>query len=232
MATRFFRVFILTVSAASGLILAACENSAPLEQQIVLTNGHIYSLKWSDPDPDGRPAPDAPFENGIWYPDAEAIYISGNKILYVGTNEGALAQAHSSAEIIDLSGGVIIPGTPESQGQHLLADLYTAITRPIRDNDHDAARSLEKAMTPEEALRTFTIWPARASGSDAATSAIKAGNPAHLTVLSVDPLNILLPGEEGIGIPASDLLNGHIVMTMNGGKIVYREQAANTPEDS
>ena len=61
---------------------------------------------------------------------------------------------------------------------------------------------------------------------------LKAGNPAHLTVLSVDPLNILLPGEEGIGIPASDLLNGHIVMTMNGGKIVYREQAANTPEDS
>ena len=78
-------------------------------------------------------------------------------------------------------------------------------------------------MTPEEALRAYTVWPARASGIEALTGTIKAGKWADLTILSADPLNVILPGDDGVGIAARDFLNGRIEMTIVGGKIVYQK---------
>ena len=221
--TPFARIFIPLLCTGLSLFLTACNKSEPLEQQIVLTNGHVYSMAWGDPDLDGVPSPDAPFENGIWYPDAEAIYISGDEILYVGTNEGALAQAHSSAEIIDVAGAVVIPRAA-SIGQNdvnLFDRLFSAITSYEENGNPDRNEDGKRKKTPEEALRMYTVWAVNRASAEASASSLVAGNRANLTVLSVDPLNVLLPGEEGIGIPVSELLDGQIEMTMIEGTIVH-----------
>lgn len=125
MSVRCTIIRFFSIVAGSGILLAACGPVEPREHQLVLTSGHVYSLSWSNPGIDGHPAEDAPFENGIWYPDAEAIYIAGDRIIYVGTNEGALAQAGPSAEVVNLAGAVVIPGAVESHGHiHELGEHF------------------------------------------------------------------------------------------------------------
>ena len=66
-------------------LLAASEKPAATGDSpvadLVLTNGRVYSLRWQDPNTEGVPAPDAPFANGTWTPDAAAIAIKEGLIL-------------------------------------------------------------------------------------------------------------------------------------------------------
>ena len=54
--------------------------------------------------------------NGRFYtenpemPWADAVAISGKKIVYTGDNEGAMALAETGTELIDLEGKTVIPG--------------------------------------------------------------------------------------------------------------------------
>lgn len=58
---------------------------------LILTDARVYTLRWGEPGLDGKPAPDAPITNGTWHPDAAAVAIRGGKIVYVGSDKGALA---------------------------------------------------------------------------------------------------------------------------------------------
>jgi predicted amidohydrolase YtcJ len=69
-------------------------------------------------------------------------------------------------------------------------------------------------MTPEEALRAYTVWPAYASSREDVTGTLEAGKWADLTVLSIDPLNV------GTADPHA-LLEGDVVLTIVDGKVVY-----------
>ena len=116
-------------------LLTSCRTGIQGERELVLTNGFVYSMTWGDPNGDGTPADDAPYENGIWYPDAEAIYISGDRIIYVGTNDGALAQARDDAHIVDLQGATVIPGAIESHGHlHELGEHHEQLDLEGIDN--------------------------------------------------------------------------------------------------
>jgi predicted amidohydrolase YtcJ len=120
---------------ATTLLLTSCDTGIQGERELVLTNGFVYSMSWGDPDGDGTPAPDAPYENGIWHPDAEAIYISGDRIIYVGTNEGALTQARKDAQVIDLLGANVFPGAIESHGHlHELGEHHEQLDLEGIDN--------------------------------------------------------------------------------------------------
>ena len=78
------RSLVLTITAA---LLASCQKPATIDgADLILTNARVYSLNWSDPDTQGMPAPDAPFIDGTWTPDASAIAIRDGLIVALGSD--------------------------------------------------------------------------------------------------------------------------------------------------
>ena len=89
--------------------------------------------------------------------------------------------------------------------------LYAAQTRRQRDGSPAGGWYPEEAVTAEEALRAYTVWPARASGVEARTGTLEPGKWADLTVLSLDPLTT----------PPDALLDGAVRLTVVRGEVQY-----------
>ena len=89
----------LQVVLLSAMLLAACgqESATPVSAgaDTVFVNGRIYTV---DP-------------QRSW---AEAVAVSGDRILYVGANDGALALAGDSTTVVDLKGRMMLPGFQDS----------------------------------------------------------------------------------------------------------------------
>ncbi len=68
------------------------------------------------------------------------------------------------------------------------------------------------AMTPEDDLRAYTAWSARAGHCDAYAGTIEVGKFADFTLVDVDVLNVVTP---------SALLAGNVLLTVVGGRVVY-----------
>jgi hypothetical protein len=101
--------FLISVSAP-----ASAAKAAPGGADLILTDAHVYTLRWGEPARDGKPAPDAPTTEGKWHPDAAAVAIRGGKIIYVGSDKGALALRGKQTRVIDLNGATVIPGLVDS----------------------------------------------------------------------------------------------------------------------
>lgn len=103
-------------------LLAACEKPVAIVDgpvaDLILTNGRVYSLRWQDPDTEGVPAPDAPFADGNWMPDAAAIAIKDGLILAVGSDAEIAAYSGDNTAVIDLNGATAVPGFVESHGHY------------------------------------------------------------------------------------------------------------------
>ena len=97
--------------------------------------------------------------------------------------------------------------------------LHCAVTRTDRNGEPAGGWYPEQAVTMEEAIRAYTVWPAVASGKEAMTGTLSAGKWADISVLSVDPFNVGAPAE---------LFAGRALMTIIGGELAYdgREQMA------
>ena len=104
-----FGAFLITVSASPSTAKGASAGA-----DLILTDAHVYTLRWGEPALDGKPAPDAPYTNGTWRPDAAAVAIRGGKIVYVGSDKGALALRGKRTRVIDLNGATVIPGLVDS----------------------------------------------------------------------------------------------------------------------
>ena len=102
-------VFLISVSAPQSTAKADSGGA-----DLILTDAHVYTLRWGEPALDGKPAPDAPYTNGNWHPDAAAVAIRGGKIVYVGSDKGALALRGKRTRVIDLNGATVIPGLVDS----------------------------------------------------------------------------------------------------------------------
>ena len=86
------------------LLLTGCSNKSepnenieiiesentPLSSDLILYNAKVYSLNWQEPSLLGKPAQDAPHDLNGWHPDAQAIVLLKDKIIYVGSNQEAL----------------------------------------------------------------------------------------------------------------------------------------------
>ncbi len=100
-------------------LMAACsedpvEAAAPRDASLILINGRVYTLDWEDPDTDGRSAPGAPRDAAGWYPDAQAVAIRGNQILFVGSSVDAMRFEGDATRIVDLAGATVVPGLVDS----------------------------------------------------------------------------------------------------------------------
>jgi predicted amidohydrolase YtcJ len=102
------------LSATLAFLMGGC-TSPPAPADLILQNGRVYTLSWSDPAPDGTPSPDAPFDPSTgWHPDAEAVAVRGQEIIYVGDDDGVAAFRGPDTRVMDLRGATLIPGLVES----------------------------------------------------------------------------------------------------------------------
>ncbi len=107
--------------------LAACGIGGPPPPDIILVGGKVYTLTWPDPDGEGRAAREAPFGADGWQPDAEAVAISGDRIVLAGSRDKVEQLKGPKTRVIDLHGATVLPGLIDSHVH--LANLGASLDR-------------------------------------------------------------------------------------------------------
>jgi predicted amidohydrolase YtcJ len=112
-----------------------------------------------------------------------------------------------------IKSGVIVPGgsdAPVERGEPMI-EFYAAVARKDIRGFSGEGWHPEEAVTREQALKMFTIWPAYVAFEENLRGSLQVGMLADLTVLSADIMKI----------PEMEILKTHCVMTVIGGEIVY-----------
>jgi predicted amidohydrolase YtcJ len=120
--------------------------------------------------------------------------------------------------LIDL--GVVVAGgsdAPVEIGDPRI-EFYAAVARKDLDGFYDKGWHLEQAVTREEALKMFTIWPAIAAFQEDINGTIEVGKLADLTIFSKDIMKV----------PEEEILEAQVVMTIVNGKIVFEGKKKGT----
>ena len=109
----------LLVTVVSGLAMGASASGAEVvaPADLVILNGRVYSLSWGEPSPEGAPAADAPHSAAGWRPDAEAVAIRGDRIVFVGRTREAQAYRGPRTRVLDVAGATVLPGLVDSHTQ-------------------------------------------------------------------------------------------------------------------
>ena len=92
-----------------------------------------------------------------------------------------------------------------------MIEFYAAVARKDQTGFSGEGWHLEEAVTREQALKMFTIWPAYAAFEEQLRGTIEVGKLADFTILSADIMTI----------PAPEILKTRNVMTVINGEIVY-----------
>ena len=127
----------------------------------------------------------------------------------LGINRLAGAYAWNSF----IRSGVVVPGgsdAPVERGEPMI-EFYAAVARKDMKGFSGAGWHPEEAVTREQALKMFTIWPAYVAFEENLRGTIEVGKLADLTVLSADIMKI----------PEMEILKTRCLMTVIGGEIVY-----------
>ncbi len=99
---------------------------------------------------------------------------------------------------------------PVERGEPMI-EFYAAVARKSIKGESGPGWHPEQAVSREQALKMFTIWPAFASFQEKDKGSIEVGKLADFTVLSADIMKI----------PAPEILKTQNEMTIIGGEIVY-----------
>lgn len=117
-----------------------------------------------------------------------------------------------------IKSGIIVPGgsdAPVERGEPMI-EFYAAVARKDQKGFSGEGWHPEEAVTREQALKMFTIWPAYAAFEEKLRGTIEVGKLADLTILSADIMTI----------PAPDILKTRCVMTVINGEVVYDANSA------
>lgn len=146
---------VLSALLATALLIGCTSES---EQQaaaegadLILTNGRVYTLRWDDPAPDGTLDEDAPNDGG-WQPDADAVAIKNNEIVFVGATREALELQGDATRVVDLAGATVLPGLVDSH-THVFgvgAALERVDLVDVATEEEAIARVVERARTTPE----------------------------------------------------------------------------------
>ena len=151
MTARTIRLDALAGTTALSLaLLASCSAPKAEPADLVLHNAHAYTLAWSDPSGEGVPASGAPFDSsGGWHHDATAVAVRGGRIVFVGSDSGALALRGDRTRVMDLGGATLLRG---------FVDAYTHVAELGQSLDRvnltGIATEAEAVAKVEERART------------------------------------------------------------------------------
>jgi predicted amidohydrolase YtcJ len=112
-----------------------------------------------------------------------------------------------------IKSGIVVPGgsdAPVERGEPMI-EFYAAVARKDQKGFSGEGWHPEQAVSREEALKMFTIWPAYAAFEDTLRGTIEVGKLADLTILSADIMKIAAP----------QILKTRNLMTVINGEIVY-----------
>ncbi len=112
-----------------------------------------------------------------------------------------------------LKNGCIVAGgsdAPVERGEPMI-EFYAAVARKSIKGESGDGWHPEQAVSREDALKMFTIWPAYAAFEEKDKGSIEVGKLADFTVLSQDIMKI----------PEMEILETRNEMTVLGGDIVY-----------
>ena len=116
-----------------------------------------------------------------------------------------------------IKSGVVVPGgsdAPVERGEPMI-EFYAAVARKDQKGFSTEGWHPEEAVTREQALKMFTIWPAYAAFEEKLRGSIETGKLADLTILSADIMTI----------PELEILKTRCVMTVINGEIVYESDS-------
>ena len=112
-----------------------------------------------------------------------------------------------------IKSGIVVPGgsdAPVERGEPMI-EFYAAVARKDQKGFSGEGWHPEEAVSREQALKMFTIWPAYAAFEEKLRGTIEAGKLADLTILSADIMKI----------PPAEILKTRCVMTVINGEIVF-----------
>jgi predicted amidohydrolase YtcJ len=115
-----------------------------------------------------------------------------------------------------IKSGSIVPGgsdAPVERGEPMI-EFYAAVARKDMKGFSGEGWHPEEAVTREQALKMFTVWPAYAAFEEKLRGSIEIGKLADFTVLAADIMKI----------PEMEILKTRCVMTVIGGEIVYESK--------
>jgi len=92
-----------------------------------------------------------------------------------------------------------------------MIEFYAAVARKSVKGESGEGWHPEQAVSREEALKMFTLWPAYAAFEEADKGSIEVGKLADFTVLSQDIMKV----------PEKEILETRNEMTVIGGEIVW-----------
>ena len=92
-----------------------------------------------------------------------------------------------------------------------LYSFYAAVDRKNLDGQPPKGFQRENALTRQEALRSITIWAAKACFEEDRRGSLEPGKNADFVILDRDIMQV----------KASEILNAKIIRTYIDGKIVY-----------
>ena len=111
------------------------------------------------------------------------------------------------------NGSIICGGSdaPVERGEPMI-EFYAAVARKSIKGEFGEGWHPEQAVSREQALKMFSIWPAYAAFEEKDKGSIEVGKLADFTVLSQDIMKI----------PEPEILTTTCVMTVIGGEVVYK----------
>ena len=125
-----------------------------------------------------------------------------------------LVGAYAWKSLID--SGVIIAGgsdAPVEKGDPAI-EFYAAVARMDLTGFQGPDWHAEEAVSRDDALKMFTLWPAIASFQENDLGTITVGKKADFTAFDIDIMQA----------PAADLPKARAVLTMVDGRLVYSNQ--------
>lgn len=122
--------------------------------------------------------------------------------------------AYAWRSLID-AGAVIAAGSdaPVERGDPLI-EFYAAVARRGLDGTQTEDWRPDEAVTREEALKMFTLWPAYASFQENTLGTIEPGKRADFTVFSKDIMTV----------PEDEIRTARPVMTVVDGEIIFQPE--------
>ncbi len=132
------------------MLACAGTPSAPPPADLIVHHARGYTLTWADPSFEGVPAVGAPYDSLTgWRHDVTAVAARDGRIVYVGSDSGALALRGDGTRVIDAGGATLLPGFTDAHTH--VAELGQSLDRVnltgIATEAEAVARIVERAKT-------------------------------------------------------------------------------------